>query len=181
MKYGFRVILLCGLAFWSGLAISAQETVELRFLCFSEGNECEVYADLLARFSQANPGITVAVEALDRTELEAQLSEQVEAGAPPDMARIADLDAFAGRYLDLRSLLEDPASLRASFPDAVFRSMSGGLQDVGLYGYPDAAAVVAPFINVSLFEAAGVALPSAGIDWVRCVVVLNYWTRKSGC
>ena len=41
---------------------AAQEPVALRFLCFQDRNECDVYADLLARFSEENPGITVAVE-----------------------------------------------------------------------------------------------------------------------
>lgn len=168
LRPGFRMLLLCGLAFGLVSALLAQDTIELRFLCFEDGNECEVYADLLARFSQENPGITVDIKVVDEAELEAQLSEQVEAGAPPDIARIADLDAFAGRYLDLRPLLGE--ALTANFRSVYFESLP---DDRGIYGFPDAVGVVAPFVNVSLFEQAGVALPAEGASWDEWLAALD--------
>ena len=48
----------------------AQETIALRFLCFNEGNECEVYDDLLSRVSpEENPDITVLVEVVAEAEI----------------------------------------------------------------------------------------------------------------
>lgn len=35
---------------------------EIRFMCYSDGNECEVYDDVIDRFEEANPGVTVAVD-----------------------------------------------------------------------------------------------------------------------
>ena len=34
---------------------------EIRFMCYSDGNECEVYDDVLSRFEAANPGVDVIV------------------------------------------------------------------------------------------------------------------------
>ena len=142
----------------------AQESVELRFLCFQDGIECDVYADLLARFSEDNPDISVLVEVLPEAEIHDRLAAEVEAGAPPDFARVSDLDVLEGHYLNLYPLLTDPGYLYNSFPDIIFRSMSSYFQDIGLYGYPDAAKVVAPFVNLSRFEEAGVLVPGDGED-----------------
>ncbi len=171
-KTGIVCILLIASLLSAG-AVAAQESLTLRFLCFQDGVECDVYADLLSRFSGENAGIAVALEVLPEAEILPALAAQVEAGAPPDIARINDLDAFAGHYLDLRPLLADSAALREHFPDLIFRSMSGGFQDIGLYGYPDAAAVVAPFVNVSLFERAGVSLPGEGASWDEWLAALD--------
>ena len=173
MKHQLRVLLLAGLALWTSLALSAQETDELRFLCFNEGNECEVYADLLSRFSLENPDISVLVDVVAEAEIHDKLAAELEAGAPPDFARVSDLDVFEGRYLNLRPLLTDPEYLYRIFPDIIFRSMSSYFQDIGLYGYPDAAAVVAPFVNLTLFEQAGVALPADGASWDEWLAALN--------
>lgn len=113
----------------------AQEPVNLRFLCFQDRNECDVYADLLARFTEANPEIAVSVDVVDEAEIRERLSAEVEAGAPPDFARIADQSVMQSRDYGLR------------------------------HGFADTAAVVAPFVNTSLFKRAGVALPAEDASW----------------
>lgn len=167
----FSLIFLSAIC-WAGLTGYAQDTIELRFLCFNEGNECEVYAGLLSRFSLENPAIAVAVEVADAGEIEALLSERIESGAAPDIARIADFDALSSHYLDLRPFLRDAASFARSFPAPYLEAMraDGGR---GLHGFPDTAAMVAPFVNTSLFDAAGVALPEAGSDWEAWLLALE--------
>jgi len=173
MKRGLSLMLLCLLLLWTGAIALAQETIQLRFLCFEDGNECEVYADLLARFSEINPDISVLVDVVAEAEIHDKLAAELEAGAPPDFARVSDLDVFEGNYLNLRPLLTDPEYLYRIFPDIIFRSMSSYFQDIGLYGYPDAAAVVAPFVNVSLFEGADVAVPAEGASWDEWLAALD--------
>ncbi len=173
--------LIGGLILWSAAVAITQETLALRFLCFEDGNECEVYEDLLSRFSQENPDITVLVEVVAAGEIHDKLAAGLEAGAPPDFARVSDLDVLKGHYLNLRPLLPDPEYLYQIFPDIIFRSMSSYFQDIGIYGYPDAAKVVAPFVNLSRFEEAGVAIPGGGDevaswdDWLAVLdkVVMN--------
>ncbi len=161
-RQAFSVLLLLFLSAAMVVTTAAQDPAPLRFLCFQDRNECEVYADLLARFSEANPGIAVSVDVVAEAEIHDQLSAEVEAGAPPDFARVADLDVLEGQYLDLYPFLIDPEYLYQSFPEFIFRSMSSYFQDIGLYGFPDTAKVVAPFVNLSRFEEAGVPVPGAG-------------------
>jgi alpha-1,4-digalacturonate transport system substrate-binding protein len=165
--------LIGSLILWSAASALSQETIALRFLCFNDGNECEVYDDLLSRFSSENPDISVLVDVAAEADVHQRLAAELEAGAPPDFARLSDLDVLKGHYLNLRPLLTDPEYLYRIFPDIIFRSMSSYFQDIGLYGYPDAAAVVAPFVNVSLFEQADVAVPAEGASWDEWLAALD--------
>ncbi|MCY3834603.1 MAG: ABC transporter substrate-binding protein [Chloroflexi bacterium] len=172
MKRALGYVLFCALVLLSGAGALAQNAIELRFLCFNDGNECAVYADLLSRFSLDNPDIIVVVEVVDAADIEAQLSAQADAGAAPDIARVADFGALAGDYLDLRSLLSDADSFAASFQAPFLQAMRAGAGDA-LHGFPDAAAMVAPFVNVSLFERANVSLPGAGASWDEWLAALD--------
>lgn len=172
MKRALFSVLLSALVMLTGASALAQDAIELRFLCFNDGAECAVYADLLARFSDANPAITVAVEAADAAEIEARLSQQIDAGAPPDIARIADFGALAGDYLDLRPYLSDAEAFAVSFQAPFLHAMRADDGDA-LHGFPDTAAMVAPFVNVSLFEGAGVTLPGEGATWDDWLAALD--------
>ena len=113
----------------------AQELVELRFLCFEERNECQVYAELLSRFSADNPDIVAAVEIAPKGEIEARLLAQIEAGQAPDIARLSDFDALAGHYLDLRQWLAN--ELTGEFPPSLLRRASRrGLTTPGYMAIP---------------------------------------------
>ncbi len=108
----------------------AQDAAKLRFLCFQDGNECEVYAAMLARFT-AESGIAVAVEIAPESEIVAALAD----GLPADIMRLSDM---------------------AALHDAAESGMDG------LHGLPDSLAVIAPFVNLSLFEEGGVSVPGDG-------------------
>ncbi len=179
MKRSLRYVLLPALVLLSGAITLTQDAIELRFLCFNERNECEVYEDLLARFSQENPGVTVAVDVANGAEIEAQLNERIKSGAAPDIARIADFDAQSGHYLDLRLFLRDAEAFAGGFQAPFLAAMRAGAGD-GIHGFPDTAAMVAPFVNVALFDEAGVSLPEAGSDWVKWLSALEEVKAKTG-
>ena len=172
MKRAFCFVLLCSLVVLTGASALAHDTIALRFLCFNDGAECAVYDDLLSRFSEDNPEITVAVEVANEAELAAQLNQQIEAGTPADIARVSDLNALVGHYLDMRPLLMDDDALGANYRQAYMDVLRDG-RDEAFYGYPDALAVVAPFVNVSLFEQAEVALPAEGANWDEWLAALE--------
>ncbi len=172
MKRAFCFVLLCSLVVLTGASALAHDTIALRFLCFNEGNECAVYNDLLARFSEENPDVTVAIDVANEAELAAQLNQQIEAGTPPDIARVSDLNALVGHYLDMRPLLMDGDALGANYRQAYLDALRDG-RDEAFYGYPDALGLVAPFVNVSLFEQAEVALPAEGASWDEWLAALE--------
>ena len=174
-------LLLLALAF--GSAAMAQDSVELDFMCYQDGSECGVLEDLLGRFSEANPGITVAVNVVPYTTVRDQLRVQVEAGQAPDMARITDFAGMAGFYLDLRPLMDDPSLFEDNFNPAIVGAFRSGPDDDGLYGFADQLSVTGPYVNATLFEQAGVDLPSDVIDeptWPDWLAALDEVAAATG-
>ncbi|MFZ4815343.1 MAG: ABC transporter substrate-binding protein [Phototrophicaceae bacterium] len=149
------------------LAVYAQEPVELRIAWYSDGNEGEVLRDLLDRFEADNADIRVVIDNVTYAEgIQQQLPLQVQAGEAPDMARITDYAPYRGFYLDLRPLVADPAYWDASFNESVFQAMRTAEETDQIYGFPNQFTVTGPYINRTLFEQAGVEVPSDTSDAV---------------
>jgi alpha-1,4-digalacturonate transport system substrate-binding protein len=89
-----------------------------------------------------------------------QLPLQIEAGEGPDMARITNFPGLIGYYLDMRPYLPDAEYWDTSFPEIVLQSMRAEGDTTGLYGFPLQFTVTAPYINRTLFEQAGIDVPS---------------------
>ncbi len=146
--------------------MSAQNVVELRITWYDDGNEGAVLRDLLDRFEADNPDIKVVIDTVAYTVILEQLPIQIQAGEGPDMARITNFPGLSGFYLDLRPYLPDVEYWEASFPEIVFQAMRTGDDITGIYGYPTQFTVTGPFINRTLFEQAGIEVPSDTRDSV---------------
>jgi alpha-1,4-digalacturonate transport system substrate-binding protein len=154
-------ILLALLIAMVGIASAQDEAVELRITWYNDGNEGEVFQALLDQFEEANPGISVVLDTIAYGDTyHTTIQAQVEAGTPPDLARVNDVARFAGSYLDLTDLVADSEYYTTNFSEAVLDSMRSGDEDEGIYGYPLQYSVTIPYINRTLFEQAGVAVPS---------------------
>jgi alpha-1,4-digalacturonate transport system substrate-binding protein len=134
------------------------EAVELRFTYYADGVEADVMQPILDDFMAANPDITVVLDVVPYATIDEQLPVQVETGEGPDMARITNFGAYSGKLLDLRPLLEDVAFYEANFPAPI-------LDALGYGGFPDAFTITGPYVNVTLFEQAGVELLGEGATW----------------
>ncbi len=144
------------MALFIAAGVTAQEVVELSFAWTEDGVDSAVMRDLLDRFEAENVDIRIRLD----VRAESAIQERIASGQAPDMARLSDVAAARGAYLDLRALLDDPAMLEDNFHPAIFDALRGGSDDEGLYGFADQLSVTAPYINISAFEGAGVALPS---------------------
>ncbi len=175
MKRFTTLFILIALLLSLGATALAQDAVEISFMCYQDGSECDVYEDLLNRFSEMNPSITVSVDVVPYTTVRDQLRVQVEAGQAPDIARITDFAGMAGFYLDLRPLMQDPALFEDNFNAAIVGAFRSGADDNGLYGFADQLSVTGPYVNATLFEQAGVELPSDAMaeptwdDWLAAL------------
>ncbi len=156
VKYLFSITMALCIA----AIVSAQEIVELSFAWTEDGVDSAVMRDLLDRFEAANPDIRVKLD----LQSEAAIRESLESGQAPDLARLSDVAAFRGAYLDLRALMAEPALLEDNFHPAILDALRGGSDDAGLYGFADQLSVTAPYINISAFAGAGVELPSAVME-----------------
>lgn len=144
------------------VAASAQ-TVNLRYLCYADANECEVSRELLDRFEKANPAIKVTLDKVGFAVIREQLETRLQGGEAPDMARVTNLGGLNKYYLDLRP------HVNAGYWDENFSTtlpwMRVGADDKGIYGFMTQITVTGPFVNKTMFDQAGVKMPAAGATW----------------
>lgn len=161
-KITLVLLLLAALA----MGVTAQEPVEIRITWYDDGNEGAVLRDLLDRFEAENPDITVVIDTVAYNVILEQLPSQVQAGEAPDMARITQFGSLRDYYLDLTPYLSDPETFASYFPEPLLAAFRPDGDDSGIYGMPTQLTVTGPFINRTLFEQAGVEVPSDTSDAV---------------
>lgn len=145
--------------------VMAQDAIEIRFTCYQDGTECDVYSDLLDRFMADNPDIVVEIETVPYQFILESLPVNVEVGEGPNIARITNYPGFAEYYLDMRPYMEDPALIEDNFNAVPINAFRAGGEGDALHGFPDAVTATAPYVNATLFEQAGVELPGEGATW----------------
>ena len=136
----------------------------LRMTWYSDGNEGEVMQDLLARFEKANPDIKVVLDQVPFKAINENLPVQLAAGEGPDIARVVDLGGVAKFMLDLRPHLKDAAYFEKNYgPFLSWMRLPGDTTSIP--GYMTQLTATGPFVNKTLFEQAGVALPGEKATW----------------
>ncbi|MCL7406495.1 MAG: extracellular solute-binding protein [Marivivens sp.] len=142
---------------------SAAWADEITFLCYQDANECDVIAGMLPAFTEQT-GHTVKLETVGYDVIRDQLENQLQTDAAPDVARVTNLGGLNQYYLDLAPYV-DGAAWEASYGATLpwFRQPGGA--DQGIYGWMTQLTVTGPFVNVSLFEDAGVEMPGDGATW----------------
>ncbi len=168
-----KLVILLALALMVlGVAtVSGQDAVELRITWYNDGTEGDALRTALDQFEAANAGIKVVIDDIgykDPNVYHSTIQAQVESGSPPDLARVNDVARLAGTYLDLTPLVMDSKYWTDSFSQAVLDSLRVDANDKGIYGFPLNFTITAPFINRTLFEQAGVEVPSdskADVTW----------------
>jgi len=145
--------------------LSAQSALadEIKFLCYQDANECEVLSDLADAF-KAESGHTVVTEIVGYDIIRDQLENQLQTDAAPDLARVTNLGGFNEYYLDLTEYV-DTASWEENYSAVLpwFRKQGG--EDNGIYGWMTQLTVTGPYINVTMFDDAGVDIPADGATW----------------
>jgi alpha-1,4-digalacturonate transport system substrate-binding protein len=134
------------------------EAVELRFMYYADGVEAEVIQPILDKFMEENEGISVILDVVPYSTIDEQLPVQVEAGQGPDLARVTNFAAFKGKLLDLRPLVSDPDYYVANFPEPILEALDYG-------GFPDQYTITGPYVNKTLFDQAGIEMPTGETTW----------------
>ena len=148
----------------SSLAIAASAHAgEVRMMWYSDGVEGEVMQDLLNRFMEENPDITVTLDNVAYQVIMEQLPIQLAAGEGPDIARVTNLKEQAEHWLDLTPYVEDPAYWNENF-GAQFDWMRPDDTEI-IPGFMTQLTLVGGFANKTLFEQAGVEMPGEGATW----------------
>ncbi|MBF2759058.1 MAG: extracellular solute-binding protein [Ectothiorhodospiraceae bacterium AqS1] len=148
----------------SGLVFTGQAAADqIRFLCYQEGNECDVIADI-AKGYEAKSGHSVITERVGYEVIRDQLENQLQTDAAPDLARVTNLGGLNKYYLDLRPYF-DTAELEKQYSATLPWFQAPGGEDTGVYGWMTELTVTGPYVNVSMFDDAGVELPGEGATW----------------
>lgn len=140
------------------------EVVELRMTWYTDGNEDVAMRALLDKFEAENPDIKVVMDNVAYNTILENLPIQLEAGEGPDLARVTQLGILAPYYLDIKPYV-DSAYWEDNFgPFLNWMRLPGDTE--GIYGMMTQLTVTGPFINRTLFEQAGVPVPSDTSDTV---------------
>jgi alpha-1,4-digalacturonate transport system substrate-binding protein len=142
------------------------DVVTLRITWYDDGNEGTILREQLDRFEAENPDIKVVVDTVPYASgIQETLPLQLEAGEGPDMARVTQLGIIARYMLDLRPYLTDAAYWEENF-GPFLAWMQAEPDGNAIPGYMTQLTVTGPFINRTLFEQAGVEVPSDSSDEV---------------
>ncbi|ASY66142.1 ABC transporter, substrate binding protein (plasmid) [Sinorhizobium sojae CCBAU 05684] len=151
---------LAAVLYAGALSASAQE---IRFMCSSDGAECEVLNELATRFEADRPGVDVIMDVVPYQAILESLPVQLAAGTGPDLATVTDLGGLNRYYLDLEPYV-DRDYWEASFGD-VLDWYRADPDDDGIYGLHILMTVTGAFINRTLFEQADVEVLGADASW----------------
>jgi multiple sugar transport system substrate-binding protein len=143
---------------------SSNEPVTISMMMWGDPAELEVWNKIVADFHQAKPNITVKVEVSDWDSYWTKLKTLLSAGTPPDVFAMD-----APLYLDYQSrgvllnlqpyLDKNPDMLKGVYP----QTLEAYKTPDGMYGLPRDFQTIVLFYNKDMFDAAGVAYPTA--DW----------------
>lgn len=148
------------LTFAIGLSAAAgfAHAGEVRVMCYQDGIECEVTAELARKFEAQNPGTKIIVDTVPYKTVVEQLPVQLAAGQGPDIARVTELGGLSKFYLDISKDLKNRKYFDDNFgATAPWLAPTPG--DKGIHGFMSQLTMTGPFVNKTLFEQAKVPMP----------------------
>ncbi|MBK8033442.1 MAG: carbohydrate ABC transporter substrate-binding protein [Chloroflexi bacterium] len=138
----------------------AQEPVEIRIMADLVDAQVTVYNDIIADFEAANPDIDVVLDVVPYDTITQTLPLQLETGVGPDIIKSTDVTSLAPYYLDMRPYLPDADYWDANFGPTIAVTNIPGSGNTALSAIYSDVTVTGAFINRTLFEQAGVPVPS---------------------
>jgi alpha-1,4-digalacturonate transport system substrate-binding protein len=146
------------------IAASAAMASEIRVMCYQDGVECEVTAEIAKRFEALNPATKVIIDTVPYKSIVEQLPVQLAAGQGPDIARVTDLGGLSKYYMDIAPNLKNRKYWDDNF-GATTPWLRPSATDKGIYGFMSQLTMTGPFVNKTLFEQAKVAIPGPKATW----------------
>ncbi|MGE0500540.1 MAG: ABC transporter substrate-binding protein [Rhizobiaceae bacterium] len=161
-------------------AASSASAAELRFSCYQDGVECDSWAEQFKTFEAENPGTTVVVDVVPYKSIVEGLPVQLASGEGPDLARVTDLGGLAQYMLDITPYVKDAAAIEAAYGKTLAWTRVNGPDDKGIYSIMDQQTATGPFVNKTLFDQAGVAMPGKGATYADWAAAAKEVAEKTG-
>ena len=156
----------------------AAQAAEITFTCSQNGNECELLKELAAPW-ESKSGHTLKVDLVPYDTILKSLPLQFAAGEGPDLAQITDMGGLAKYMLDLTQYV-DASYWEKNFSNTLAWTRVNGPGDKGIYNLMTQLTATGPYINKTLFDQAGVAVPGAGASWEDWADVANKVAKATG-
>ncbi|MEQ8770549.1 MAG: extracellular solute-binding protein [Phycisphaerales bacterium] len=158
----------------AGRMFAQSDQIKLQILFWGDNRERAIIDELIAAYEAANPGVTV--EPLHASDFDSKLKTMLASGDPPDAfyvpaERLFGSFAEQGLLLPLDEFVaaEGPAFLDGFFPQLVdsfrWNAETHRSGEGPLYGIPKGFTTTVNYVNLDLFEAAGVPVPYDGWTW----------------
>ena len=147
-----------------GATPASEEPVEITFTMWGAPEELTVWQAVVDDFEKANPNITVNVDVSDWDSYWTKLNTLIAGGTPPDVFAM-DAPLFLdwqsrGALLNLQSYIDaNPGFLDDFYP----QTLTAYNTPDGYFGLPRDFQTIVLFYNKDMFDAAGMAYPTA--DW----------------
>jgi multiple sugar transport system substrate-binding protein len=148
-----------------GDSSASGERVSLRFGGWDDSQTAAMEA-FIAAFEKKNKNVNVTYETVPFNDFKTKLQVQASNGNAPDVFWLAaqdrDLYASEGVIKNISDLVEETDFDMSVFPEAAVEAVS---YEGDLYGLPRGAATIELWYNKEIFDAAGVAYPTADWTW----------------
>ena len=143
-------------------AATASFAGEISLMISDVDGKANIIAEFVERYKAVDPSVTINLNVVGYDVIREQLPIQLEAGTGPDAAFVTNLGGLNPYYLDLAPYV-DGAAWEAAY-GAVLPWYRAGKPD-GIFGFHTEMTVTGPYVNLTMFEEAGVAVPPAGSTW----------------
>lgn len=136
--------------------------VDLDLMISDVDGKVGIVEELAERYEEANPDVTITFNSVGYDVIRDQIPIQLEAGTGPDLAFVTNLGGLNPYYIDLTPYV-DAEEWEEQY-GAVLPWYRAG-EPGGIYGFHTEMTVTGPYVNLTMFEEAGVELPAPGATW----------------
>jgi alpha-1,4-digalacturonate transport system substrate-binding protein len=164
MMYQFKSaskIVLYGAASVVAMSTSAF-AVDLAFMISDVDSKANLVTEMAERYKAENPDVNIELNVVGYNVIREQLPIQLEAGTGPDLAFVTNLGGLNPHYVDLTPYV-DADAWEAAY-GSVLPWYRAGAPD-GIFGFHTEMTVTGPYVNLTMFEEAGVDVPAPGATW----------------
>jgi alpha-1,4-digalacturonate transport system substrate-binding protein len=149
----------CGSSGASGSGSGKFAGQSITYLYFTNGPDLQATKTLIAKFDQQTGG-TVTLDTVPYTDLDQEIQAQTSAGKPPAVVQTTEPQLYAPRLISLS------AALGQSWLHSLNPNLMASVEYKGGYiGLPNQLTVMAPIVNVTMFQKAGVPVPALDTKW----------------
>jgi alpha-1,4-digalacturonate transport system substrate-binding protein len=144
------------------MSAGAAQAVDLDLMISDVDGKAGIVQEFVDRYKEVAPDVNITLNVVGYDVVRDQLPVQLEAGAGPDLAFVTTLGSLQPYYVDLTPYV-DAAAWEAAY-GAVLPWYRAGNPD-GIYGFHSEMTVTGPYVNLTMFDEAGVEVPGEGATW----------------